>query len=177
MAAALHQVPITARWTDIGRHRGQRVRAEALQTRGSRRESVRRAPALPAAPTAFPGLSAVAVSGGRPSQPDNSRHSSSTGLDDISHCFARQMTSGTSFAPTPATGAAFCEATSWKREQLPRCSLNLCAATRLPPRAAHIFFSLSQLRCGRGHAQAGAPGARFTRQNSLSRHRRSWPRS
>jgi hypothetical protein len=42
-----------------------------------------------------------------------------------------------------STGAAFCEAASWKREQLPRCSLDSCAATRLPPRAAHALFRFS----------------------------------
>ena len=67
MAATLLQVPIAALGTHSGRFPRSRCQDGALQARGACRESVRRAPPLPAAPTAFPGLSAVAVSGSRPS--------------------------------------------------------------------------------------------------------------
>src|SRR5579872_2505175 len=139
MEPTLIEIRARASRPDRADRAGRLVGPAALSAAGACVESGRGAPPLPQAPTAFARLSAAAVRGGRPSQPDNSRHLGRRAQGLLTVCFSREIYPGTTFAPT-RPGAAFFEAASWNCEQLPRCSLRLCAVTRLPPRAAHIFF-------------------------------------
>lgn len=177
MAATLFQVPSAARGTDFRHHPRHRVRAAALQARGARRESVRRAPALPAAPTGFPGLSAAAVSGGRPSQPDNSRHPATTSCHALSNCFTRQMPSGTSFAPTPLQAPPPARRRRGSANNFPGVRLT-CAPRRAFPRARRTLF-LSQVPTLLPPWSRSGQRARYaiSKAKSPSRCGRSWPRS
>src|SRR5579863_8439696 len=90
MEATFLQVPTATSGADSAGAPRHGVGAAALQARGARRESGGGAPTLPPTPTTFPGLPAAAVSGGRPSQPDNSRHLDPGDGFGVTHCFANR---------------------------------------------------------------------------------------
>lgn len=87
--AALLEVPAAASGADLAGGSRYVIRSAAVQAGGARRQPDGGAPTLPPTPTAFPRLPAGAVSGGQPSQPDNSRHCAVGWCNSVSHCSTR----------------------------------------------------------------------------------------